>query len=131
MCVDKPDKNRECSTLSAENFKEVISDDSVSDISAGREIYSFKHSMNVDKTTAPNYGFAIIYPSEKNINYKNNSEITSETFSLSLGNELMDIKTCASVEGVHIYSPQHKSSMHLYLSLGYEVAPTCSHEVYQ
>lgn len=131
MCVDTLTKPKKCSLLLGSKFIDTITDGSVSDVFYGKSIYTFKHTMNVGRDAGIFYGIAVIYPAGRDIDYSITLGSHPQELSLLLSEENMIVNLCTSKEGVHVYSPQNKKSMHLYLNLGYEVMPTCSDEVYR
>ncbi|AJJ08514.1 Uncharacterised protein [Yersinia pseudotuberculosis] len=131
MCFDTPDQKRKCSSLPGSKFVEVITNDSVTDVSSEKEIHTFRYIMNKSDNTDAVYGIAVIYSSKQKVDYKMTLNTYPSELSILLDDKKMNFNLCTSVEGVHVYAPQYKNSMHIYLSLGYEVSPTCSNDVYQ
>lgn len=116
---------RVCKSVSSDFFIEEKSNEAVEDMATGKSIYTYYTSVNKSRE---DIDIAIIYP-------KANMEVFTVKFDkknniLIDGNNLKTvISSCASTEGIHVYSDS--KDIHLYYSLGYDVRANCSEEVYK
>lgn len=122
---------RKCYHLSGDKFSRTKPDENASDVAGGKEITSYIYNGDDLDRVTDKFSQVIIYPAEMEKNLQARFLKPNDEMSIILNNVHVDVRMCSSPEGLHIYSPQFKSAMHIYYSLGYDVNPTCNESVYQ
>lgn len=117
-------KDTLCKSYQGSAFSIMTVDDSVEDVATGKNIYTFSYNKHADELNSGAY-LLFIYPENEKADFSFNGG--GVTFK---GNGVrQSFYSCTSSEGVHVYSGNNK--LHLYYSLGYDVKPTCSEDVYK
>jgi hypothetical protein len=116
--------------IKGDQFKDTGISTVASDELDGKEVHKYVLINNSYVFTNDFPGIALIISSDE-FN-KNNLTINKVGDGLVIKKDKKEyaFSLCNSQEGIHLYSKDNESKIHLYYSLGYEIQPTCSDDVY-
>jgi len=117
-----------CTPVLSDLFSAGKPNEVVEDVATGKNIHTYYYNVALDNKLQSAIDIAVILPKE---NSKTFTFKFDEKHRLLINyNSLKDvISSCASHEGVHIYSKS--GDVHWYYALGYELMANCSDEVYK
>lgn len=120
-----------CYHLPGSKFGKTTLDENASDIASGKEVTSYVYNGNDLEGVTDKLSQVLIYPAEMEGNIQAKLLKSANDMLVIIDNKRVEVKSCSSSEGVHIYSPQFKAEMHMYYGLGYDVNSTCDESIYQ